>query len=560
VDQTRFDALAKAFAGGLSRRQVLKGFLSLTVGTIFAGIGITRRNSYAADSPLQGEPSLFLPAVMKFCEVASRYGKPQYCEDALGCRCIESAEGEIRCGLPPSDCTKSVLCSSSEDCAELGPGFFCDVPNSGGCTDPPRHLSRCIGPCELTCPEEKQCGSKCCTDQQTCVGETCVGSYNCTLEYVTLKSMQESLAALAAGETSADISSLGCIKAHQQLQDDVVTYKSYTVGNRTVMRWRRVNNQWIGESDADQDDFFEWRSVTTYGESAEDFETIETNYSPETQQPIFRTTSKPDGTDIHVIVEETNQAGNFVVVSSYTTPNMQAVTHSGVLAAANPEASAPSQTCDANPCDIQKVRQRLELGVERASNCFSQFGDRGVEFYLRTYDVLSRNMTIKCEPIPGPPQAAIGNWADPNATLVLIVDPEKYCQLNDEQQEWILYHEVLHAALQKGHDPQEEALPEEHRKQIDRVYGCMAMCYNNQAAPTKCMCARCFNVLTCDPICAAFNSDCGATCNCGAAKDKYAATCADCLEICPSGLGCFGFQTCDPVGHSPICMPQPTCP
>jgi len=39
------------------------------------------------------------------------------------------------------------LCKTSEDCADLGPGYFCDTPNSGCCTDPPKELARCVAPC-----------------------------------------------------------------------------------------------------------------------------------------------------------------------------------------------------------------------------------------------------------------------------------------------------------------------------------------------------------------------------------------------------------------------------
>jgi len=38
------------------------------------------------------------------------------------------------------------LCKTSADCADVGPGYFCDTPNSGCCTDPPKELARCVAP------------------------------------------------------------------------------------------------------------------------------------------------------------------------------------------------------------------------------------------------------------------------------------------------------------------------------------------------------------------------------------------------------------------------------
>jgi hypothetical protein len=254
-------------------------------------------------------------------------------------------------------------------------------------------------------------------------------------------------------------------------------------------------------------------------------------------------------------------SGKWQIVRQYDVPRLQSATLEEGMLADSEELSDPQQnTCEANPCNVAEVKKRMAAGVERAANCLPDFGDRGVDLYMRTYNVLERNMRIRCAPIPGEPQATIQGWDNPNGRLTVTVDPVKYCALNTEQREWILYHEILHAGFQTAHDPDAENLPEEQRKQLDRVYGCMALCYNNKADPTKCMCAQCFGTITCDPICAAFKSDCGATCPCPDKNDKYYNTCSSCLADCPSGLNCFGYVFCEPVGHSPLCEPPPTCP
>jgi hypothetical protein len=197
----------------------------------------------------------------------------------------------------------------------------------------------------------------------------------------------------------------------------------------------------------------------------------------------------------------------------------------------------------------------MDEGVNLALQCLSNFGDRGLAIFEASLAILSRNMTVRCAAIPGDTQANIGGWANPDGRLIVTVDPTKFCALDEGQRAWLLFHEILHAALQRGHDPEIDSLDPEHRKQMDRVYGCIALCYENAAQPTKCMCAQCFGTVTCDPICELYNSDCGATCPCPARSGQYYSACSTCLALCPSGLSCFGYSYCDPVGQSSICPP-----
>lgn len=80
------------------------------------------------------------------CTTASTCGDRHFCDEDETCICTETTEGDIRCGQLPPYC-EVPLCTTSADCAHLGEGWFCDVPDSGCCTDPPKELSRCIAPC-----------------------------------------------------------------------------------------------------------------------------------------------------------------------------------------------------------------------------------------------------------------------------------------------------------------------------------------------------------------------------------------------------------------------------
>src|SRR5262245_56197491 len=78
------------------------------------------------------------------CTEASSCAVRHTCSDAGDCRCIRSAEGDIRCGRAPSCSVPK--CTTSADCAPLGEGSFCDTPNSGCCSD--GELTRCLSPCD----------------------------------------------------------------------------------------------------------------------------------------------------------------------------------------------------------------------------------------------------------------------------------------------------------------------------------------------------------------------------------------------------------------------------
>lgn len=122
----------------------------------------------ACRSNLRGQEAL--------CSVASRCGSRVHCSADSQCICTQTTEGDLRCGQIPEQCGVK-LCQSSDDCAELGEGYFCDTPLSGCCTDPPKELSRCIAPCKSKeqCPAARFCANRCCPEGRRCgEGGECV--------------------------------------------------------------------------------------------------------------------------------------------------------------------------------------------------------------------------------------------------------------------------------------------------------------------------------------------------------------------------------------------------
>jgi thiol-disulfide isomerase/thioredoxin len=221
--QERFDELAKGLATNrLSRGRVIKSF---AVGLLLTGpLGALWGREASAQQP-------------GTCSVASRCPNKEYCSADKSCICVQSAEGDIRCGEIPSCAAK--LCQSSADCADLGEGYFCDTPNTGCCTDPPAEQTRCIAPCEAPppCPPERVCGAECCAEGQSCINGVCSEEppIPCADDPVTSASLNAASSALAAGATQVNLSPKGCMRYHRTLKDNRVTSEELTLEGKPVM-------------------------------------------------------------------------------------------------------------------------------------------------------------------------------------------------------------------------------------------------------------------------------------------------------------------------------------
>src|SRR4051794_30396671 len=99
MDPQRFDQLSRTVAGGISRRK----FIKLLAGGVAAGLladwvsflsGGGRRTAEAMPATTY---NLYLPLVAQPCATASSCANKVYCSADQSCRCIRSAEGEIRC-------------------------------------------------------------------------------------------------------------------------------------------------------------------------------------------------------------------------------------------------------------------------------------------------------------------------------------------------------------------------------------------------------------------------------------------------------------------------------
>lgn len=181
----RFDDLARALARGLTRRQVIQGIAMGAGAHLLSSLGLGRGPLASATAYAAGDIETFLPVIrapgtpiggfISICAVSSTCDNKQYCAERSGCLCVQSAEGDMRCGVPPSCGVQK--CTTSADCANLGEGYFCDTPDSGCCDQGKEEkFQRCLAPCPnpLPCPEERLCGDSCCEANAICQNGVCV--------------------------------------------------------------------------------------------------------------------------------------------------------------------------------------------------------------------------------------------------------------------------------------------------------------------------------------------------------------------------------------------------
>jgi hypothetical protein len=174
----RFDSIARLLAQGVSRRTLLKGFGAGLSATLLSTFRLGSAPSFTNIAHAASRAETYLPLVVgagtastpSICAIPSLCNDVIACSTQEDCRCILSAEGDLRCGKAPACSAQS--CTSSADCAGLGEGYFCDTEGSGCCGEG----QRCIPPCETesSCPEELICGATCCPPNNTCVNGVCV--------------------------------------------------------------------------------------------------------------------------------------------------------------------------------------------------------------------------------------------------------------------------------------------------------------------------------------------------------------------------------------------------
>src|SRR4051794_28018958 len=126
MSQERFDELVRALATNqVSRGQMLKLAGGAFLGSVLGGFGLATGIDEADAKKKKGRKNkkkkrhtsaLLNSALPRICSTASRCGSRQYCNAEQTCICVQSVEGDARCGKLPDACNVK-LCQTSADCA-----------------------------------------------------------------------------------------------------------------------------------------------------------------------------------------------------------------------------------------------------------------------------------------------------------------------------------------------------------------------------------------------------------------------------------------------------------
>jgi hypothetical protein len=510
-DLERFDELAKGLATNrLSRGRVIKSFV--------AGVLLAGPLGALWNSPASAQQS-------GTCSVASRCPKKEYCSADQGCICVQSAEGDIRCGKIPTSCNVK-LCQTSADCADLGEGYFCDTPNSGCCTNPPAEKPRCIAPCDAAapCPPERVCGTECCPEGQSCIDGVCSEEtpIPCADDPVTAASLDAADSALAAGAREVNLSPNGCIRYRRTLKGGRVTSEEVTLEGKPALVWKHTPTKSTGQRDADLDGFFEWRSTVRRGAAtAKDDRTVTTEYSPVTKTPTRQDTyTRGTGKGWHVLIQEADQSGTLVTVAEFDT---------GPYIAASAPRDQGSGGDLPNGAD-RKVAPNATIGISGLTTIGCR-GQKPAHLEARLRE--SRNVLIKCQQRYGAPELAnaIANYNRPIVITCAnpapgVIRPGALSNVEPDSvtgQDWTvritvnndpmskghffepnsqreqastLGHEMLHLSLGVHNDAEcPEACQQDPTSRVhhDRTYACENLCFGAKTGqpPTKCSCDKC---------------------------------------------------------------------
>jgi hypothetical protein len=543
------------------------------------------------------------------CASGSSCTERHYCNATQSCRCIKSAEGEIRCGETPSCGVR--LCTKSSDCADLGPGYFCDSPNSGCCSDAQK--SRCIAPCMgETCPETRICNGKCCAAGETCVAGKCSSGAapdastrdaaadrpvdapvtpdaardaavdapmsdsgrdgaggtggaggggaggaggSSTGPGPTAAQMEAAAAALAGGATDVMLTPDGIWRYQRTTAAGTRTDK-LLVSGKEVLVFEHMGDRSVGRQDADGDGVFEWETEAMRSASPTEGRVTTTRYTGNPRVPSERTTYTRMGDMVTVALEQSD-AGALKKVREFTKP----------LETDRAGATIAQAGCTPADCDPAALKDKLRMAADQGLVCLHGKGANDLEMRL-TNAYMNNKIEVKCgklgmsmgrqrlattlTPLPFPLDL------DPHGEIV--VDDTAFCGLGATDQLAVLFHELTHFD-DPSHVPEQETDP--RRADVDRMYACQDLCFKPPSSVTQCACATCLNTTKCDKRCdtsLGFQmcpDDMGAWCPC-LSRLKWYPKCSDCLANCPSGLACFGISTCVPVNKG-RCTPA-TCP
>ena len=189
----------------------------------------------------------------------------------------------------------------------------------------------------------------------------------------------------------------------------------------------------------------------------------------------------------------------------------------------------------------------MTIAAANGGRCFQNVGMFGEAIEVQKAAV--RPFQLVCEAGPTGRRAAIDllRAYDTVAELQVTINTTQWTAMDSSFRERILFHEMLHIALDDIHHPALEGLRntnDDRWRELDRVSSCTSLCYNPN--PTRCECARCLRKRECTPPCdrlrECYSRTLSGICPCPSDRQRWYETIFECAGACSSGVECFGVQ------------------
>ena len=489
------------------------------------------------------------------CTEASSCGLRHTCSDTGDCRCIRSAEGEIRCGRAPScDVPK---CTTSADCAPLGDGYFCDTPNSGCCSD--GQLTRCLSPCDAV------------PDPDNVLLTVSADTQHVILEADKARRGQP---ADSDGDGTPDLFTTdlggGALLVSTDANGD--GHPEYleqrdALGNDTIV------------IDADSDGRPEQQIAFTVGPPPVRVTTQDTDLDG-TVDRRETATYDPDAGTVHVIVEvDPENDGSFVTISDTTdpiardagkaakcdgsqgfpiAPSFGSSLHFGTAGDISVPYNSDGSGGRCTKARAQRIVKAVDCALDHGFKCLENTNDALSKrlFSTMTRETLYFGCGNSCAGTDATtiPWLAIPGFRDGKINF----NPNDLDAMSDDELCGVTLHEMLHWAGEGLNDPAD------HDKGFDRTYSCGRYCgYCNSRGPDP---AASGQIASPNADCARCAGTEAEKSRCGIKKDAVVIDCPQ-LSLCHAGLAgnvactaCEGLQPLFCDGSKPSLLdPQFLC-
>jgi hypothetical protein len=320
------------------------------------------------------------------------------------------------------------------------------------------------------------------------------------------------------GTSEAPLTPKGCMFARRTVTGGKVTafalmrYLGYegallpldggfeNVTEAPIARWTiDLNGTTLGELDDDENQVIDTQTTEVVDSAGVLQSYVRTSWDAQAfSTPVLkdRFTLTRVGADRLSLRQERAATGGTEVVRAFEFPQKQHACLDG---------TGPDTDVMCGPADKEIVTTLTMLAMEKGMTCMAkQSQPMGAQLAEAFGKLMSRGFNLGCY-TGGESEASVDTGVyNANGTIQLYVN-RGLLECDGSRQMRTIFHEFMHL-VQGGHDPYddiEKPGPKAYTYS-DPVRACESLCFDD--LPTKCTCAACLGVKTCDPRCTNMDS------------------------------------------------------